>query len=245
MNLGDGGKASNRRKSMGIAAKSHLVASRIRALAVRRGWRCNIRFQEPPEDEPNHKGVWILNLFPSSLLTVASGSFSDSTIKIGERVWCVQTRTGTIITRRNGKVVIVGNSWHRHGSLAADRHWQLGMTNRIVASERQERLREKKEPEPITCPACGKVRASGAKCPVCGFEAHRKARLVVQVNGTLREVKGRHLPSSSSRSCCPTPCNSGNEPIGGRKARNGMQPLRRRKPCSFTRTTTGHRITFH
>ena len=83
-----------------------------------------------------------------------------------------------------------GGNWHRHGSLAVDRHWELGMTNRRVAAERQERLREKKEPEPITCPQCGKVRASGAKCPACGFEAHLKARLVVQVDGSLREVKG-------------------------------------------------------
>ena len=83
-----------------------------------------------------------------------------------------------------------GGNWHRHGSLAVDRHWELGMTNRRVAGERQERLREKKEVEPITCPQCGKVRAGGAKCPACGFEAHKKARMVVQINGELREVKG-------------------------------------------------------
>ncbi len=83
-----------------------------------------------------------------------------------------------------------GGNWHRHGSLAMDRHWQLGMTNQRVCSERQERLREKKEAEPITCPECGKVRSGGAKCPACGFEAHRRARLVVQVDGTLREIKG-------------------------------------------------------
>jgi superfamily II DNA or RNA helicase len=83
-----------------------------------------------------------------------------------------------------------GGNWHRHGSLAVDRHWKLGMTNQRVGAERAERLREKKEQEPITCPECGKVRGSGAKCPACGFEAHRRARLVVQVDGTLREVKG-------------------------------------------------------
>lgn len=83
-----------------------------------------------------------------------------------------------------------GGNWHRHGSLAVDRHWQLGMTNRRVASERQDRLREKKEDEPITCPQCGKVRGSGSKCPACGFEAHRRARMVVQIDGSLKEVKG-------------------------------------------------------
>lgn len=88
------------------------------------------------------------------------------------------------------KILDHGGNWHRHGSLAVDRHWKLGMTNQRVAAERQERLREKKEVEPITCPQCGKVRASGATCPACGFEAHRKARMVVQINGTLKEVAG-------------------------------------------------------
>jgi len=83
-----------------------------------------------------------------------------------------------------------GGNWHRHGSLAVDRHWQLGMTNQRVGAERAERLREKKEDEPIICPSCGKVRVNGPKCPACGYEAHRKARMVVQVDGTLREVKG-------------------------------------------------------
>ena len=83
-----------------------------------------------------------------------------------------------------------GGNWHRHGSLAVDRHWQLGMTNQRVTADRQEKLREKKEQEPITCPECGKVRGSGAVCPACGFEAHRRARVVVQIDGTLREVKG-------------------------------------------------------
>ena len=83
-----------------------------------------------------------------------------------------------------------GGNWHRHGSLAVDRHWQLGQTNQRVGAERAERLRDKKEDEPITCPQCGKVRVNGAVCPACGFQAHKKARMVVQIDGTLREVKG-------------------------------------------------------
>jgi superfamily II DNA or RNA helicase len=83
-----------------------------------------------------------------------------------------------------------GGNWHRHGSLAVDRQWKLGQTNQRVCAERAERLREKKEAEPITCPECGKVRAGGATCPACGFEAHRRARMVVQIDGTLKEVKG-------------------------------------------------------
>lgn len=83
-----------------------------------------------------------------------------------------------------------GGNWHRHGSLAVDRNWQLGMTNHRVAAERADRLREKKEQEPITCPECGKVRASGPKCPACGLMAHRRSRFVIQINGSLKRVDG-------------------------------------------------------
>lgn len=83
-----------------------------------------------------------------------------------------------------------GGNWHRHGSLAVDRQWKLGMTNHREVAERQDRLREKKEQEPITCPQCGKVRSGGATCPACGFTAHHRARLVVQVDGTLKKVTG-------------------------------------------------------
>jgi superfamily II DNA or RNA helicase len=101
---------------------------------------------------------------------------------------------GRLLRAHPGKqhciIIDHGGNWHRHSSLALDRHWELGITNHRVAAERQERLREKKEPEPIRCPQCGKVRVGGAKCPECGFEAHRQSRMVVQVDGTLREVKG-------------------------------------------------------
>ncbi len=83
-----------------------------------------------------------------------------------------------------------GGNWHRHGSLAVDRNWQLGMTNHRLVAERAERLREKKEHEPITCPVCGKVRGSGPKCPACGHVAQRRSRCVIQIDGTLRRVDG-------------------------------------------------------
>jgi superfamily II DNA or RNA helicase len=83
-----------------------------------------------------------------------------------------------------------GGNWHRHGSLAVDRHWKLGMTNQREVVERQERLREKKEQEPITCPQCGKVRSAGPACPACGVTTHRRARVVIQVDGTLKRVAG-------------------------------------------------------
>lgn len=101
---------------------------------------------------------------------------------------------GRLLRAHPGKTKCVildhGGNWHRHGSLAVDRNWKLGMTNQRVCSERAESLREKKELEPITCPECGKVRQSGPICPACGFRAERRSRFVIQVDGSLRRVDG-------------------------------------------------------
>jgi superfamily II DNA or RNA helicase len=193
MNLGDGCKDKRPQNTLRLAVGNEETANRIQSLAVRRGYRCNLSKQEARNPITRELGatMHVLRIRDASEATVAKDAFvpCGSFLPLS-RVWCVQTANGTIVIRRAGKVAVVGNSWHRHGSLAVDRHWQLGMTNQRVCAERQEKLREKKEPEPITCPQCGKVRVKDAKCPACGFEAHRRARLVVQIDGTLREVKG-------------------------------------------------------
>lgn len=83
-----------------------------------------------------------------------------------------------------------GGNWWRHGSLNEDREWSLELTNHRMVAERQEKIREHKEIEPIVCPRCAKVRPCGNQCPFCGFVAHKKSRMVVQVNGTLKAVPG-------------------------------------------------------
>jgi ATP-dependent helicase IRC3 len=89
-----------------------------------------------------------------------------------------------------------GGNWHRgFGSLAEDRNWELGLSNHRIVAQKQEEYREKKTPEPICCPECGKVRNTGKKCPFCGCELHKSARTVVQVNGDLKRVNGEvHKP---------------------------------------------------
>lgn len=83
-----------------------------------------------------------------------------------------------------------GGNYHRHGSINSDRHWELDQTARIVSGLREEHMRQNKEQEPISCPRCKAVRKSGPVCPACGFESHAKSRMVVQIDGTLREVQG-------------------------------------------------------
>lgn len=83
-----------------------------------------------------------------------------------------------------------GGNWWRHGSLNADREWSLGLTNKLAVGERIEAIRDREEKEPIVCGQCGKTRAGGKKCLACGHEHHGKSRMVVQIDGTLKEIKG-------------------------------------------------------
>lgn len=83
-----------------------------------------------------------------------------------------------------------GGNWHRHGSLNSDREWDLGLDDKIVAGVREKRLREKKEKEPIVCPKCHAVRLSGPKCFKCGHQHNIKVRIVLQQDGSLREMGG-------------------------------------------------------
>lgn len=83
-----------------------------------------------------------------------------------------------------------GGNWWRHGSLNEDREWSLEYTDRIVSGLREQRIRDRKDPEPIVCPKCNGVRLGGKTCGQCGFEYTKKVRMVVQHDGTLREMKG-------------------------------------------------------
>ena len=83
-----------------------------------------------------------------------------------------------------------GGSWHRHGSLNEDRVWDLELTDRLVASLRQESLRSKETPEPIVCHRCGACRRDGNKCHKCGYTSIGRHRMVLQVDGTLKQIKG-------------------------------------------------------
>lgn len=83
-----------------------------------------------------------------------------------------------------------GGNWWRHGSLNVDRQWRLSDNDRTVAGVRAMRLREKKEPEPVVCPKCHAIRLSGPRCHTCGYEHKKSGRMILQKNGTLREMHG-------------------------------------------------------
>ncbi len=85
-----------------------------------------------------------------------------------------------------------GGHWWRPGlgSLNADRHWELNYSSKEYAAKAESDFREKREQEPIRCPKCGAIRRGGERCHECGFITTKKSRMVVQVDGTLKEMKG-------------------------------------------------------
>lgn len=91
-----------------------------------------------------------------------------------------------------GQVVIQdhGGNWHRHGSLNADRDWDLGYNDRIMQGLRKSRMQNKEEFEPIVCPKCSACRLDGPECHACGYRHRGRVRSVMQKDGSLREMRG-------------------------------------------------------
>ncbi len=111
---------------------------------------------------------------------------------------------GRLLRSYPGKQRIIvqdhGGNWHRHGSLNADRQWSLDCTAAMMAGYREERIRERLDPEPFRC-ECGCILSRwvpGYKCPECGAVIARgakRARPVVMSDGEIKEQTGEIYPA--------------------------------------------------
>ena len=82
-----------------------------------------------------------------------------------------------------------GGNWWRHGSLNADRTWELTLPPAAYVGLRAERMRQKLDREPWRCPQCAQIMVSRA-CE-CGFEIKgKRSRPVVTEQGELIEYQG-------------------------------------------------------
>lgn len=106
-------------------------ANRLQSLLVRRGYRCNLAVAKVPIPLPNRRLIqqkrqgYLLHVKKVSTSSIAGLNNKDGKLsnkkpykrsKIteelnykNETVWCIKNRLGTIVTRRNGKVMIMGN----------------------------------------------------------------------------------------------------------------------------------------
>lgn len=107
-------------------------------------------------------------------------------------------KTKAIIADHAGNIRTHGNP-----NLDRDQDWQQYFyeDEHKLARDRQDFLRdpEKKEPEPITCPECGKMRPNGPICPQCGYEHKLSVRKVIQEPGHLQKVTGDVFPRRKTK----------------------------------------------
>jgi hypothetical protein len=113
MHKGNGSKQvgfSWTRRSYHISHPNRRLVDALQSLCVRRGWACNIAIQKQNGNE-----LYIFHAKKQKERWVGGAGCEDrqylkeSTVVLDERVWCVTVESDVIVTRRNGKVVIINN----------------------------------------------------------------------------------------------------------------------------------------
>lgn len=101
--MGDGFKHSKNVRR--ICSKNKRMMDRLQSLCVRRGMSATLRETCP--------GVFHIAISDDREASIPRGDKKNGFASVeafpDERVWCVTNELGTLITRRNGKVAIVGN----------------------------------------------------------------------------------------------------------------------------------------
>jgi hypothetical protein len=168
------------------------LADDLQALLIQRGFRANItsirqrtgwhtkepktqyrvHIQEKTEATIGGQGLW-----PSKLIQKRN-RLKQVPCKPGEWVWCVKTSLGTIVTRRNGKVAIVGNCGRgfrlhpgKQNCLVLDYGGNVLRHGPVDQIKIKERGGGEGQAPVKECPKCHSLIATGyATCPDCGYE---------------------------------------------------------------------------
>ena len=114
IHLGDGAKQRNQswtRRSYHITTVNKTFADRLQSICIRRGYRSNVASFKTPAGKP----AYLIHIKDRSVRYVGGIGYSDRPVikesppQRGERVWCVENELKTLVVRRNGKTMIVGN----------------------------------------------------------------------------------------------------------------------------------------
>lgn len=230
-NLGDGlnnhGSLDYVKRTLTVTAGDNkTMADRLQHMCIVRGYRCNMAVQSTE----GKKDLYLLHIRKSMFSSVAGRNDRDGSISGkkpykrsrfevkrygGSKVWCLSNPLGTLITRRNGKVAIVGNCQQfgrgirllpgkqygliidmvgnvkRHGLPDAPREWSLDRREKRSGGNSGDLTTK-------TCSDCLAVYAVGpSRCPFCGGNAPApgtsgRGDLVV-VDADLRELSPEEL----------------------------------------------------
>ncbi len=184
---------SYRQKTMNIAVGCRRrMADRIQQLAIERGFRCNIQkyLPSPTDWNPNPQLQWIINIREQRTATIGGvAKYTNELVpfrcqlgltdyKPNEWVWCLTTEKGTLVTRRNGKVAVVGNcgrGFRLHPSktdcLVLDFGGNILRHGPVDDLRIKDRSSGRGDAPAKECPDCHSViHAAYATCPDCGYE---------------------------------------------------------------------------
>jgi hypothetical protein len=225
MNMGDG---VNGRKTITWTPRTMTItcgdnkrmADRLQAILVCRGYRCNQSVLAYDGKRPWYylhikkiqystiAGIGVANGRVSGRKPYERSRFEQVDSTPGELVWCITNELGTLVTRRNGKVAIVGNCGRAlrpmagkeravildhvgnvltHGLPDEDRAWSLD------GEEKRKKKKKDKEEAAVRvqqCKSCYAIFEAGAPaCTACGTPVPvPKGREVKQTDGELREL---------------------------------------------------------
>lgn len=112
LHLANGNKQDGQswtRRSYHISSGHKLLIERLQIAAIQRGYRASIAKNPPSSGE-----YWTIHLKKQSFVKVGSSwgthaTWNRDAFDSSEKCWCVENEIGTLVTRRNGKVAIVGN----------------------------------------------------------------------------------------------------------------------------------------
>lgn len=198
----------------------HETAAALQSLLVRRGIRANLMIQERKPSAWNATPLpqAVLHYHPNKVKAIvgtASATNGSTPWQIlphveGEEVWCVENELSTLITRRNGKVAIMGNCVGRglrsfpaksdcyvldHAGVTlqfgpAEDHAPWELHRKPGQQKRGSALPEPRDPKEISCEQCKAVFFSERICPMCGHEHEfeRAPREIEVVPGSLEEL---------------------------------------------------------
>lgn len=183
-------------RSYSICSARKIAIERLQALAAVHGFTGHLRSEQHNRKNP----IWILTVTPQSWRSVGGVGKRPQVVvspATKEKVWCVETTCGTIITRRLGKVTVMGNCQMigramriypgKYDAVVLD----FGGIIETLGPIDQIRLPTKKK---------GKGEAPSKICPECKEENHAAARVCIQCgfNFPTPEIKIGHAASEAA-----------------------------------------------
>jgi hypothetical protein len=99
------------RQTYHIGKGNKTFIERLQIMGIQRGYRASVSVDRAGERRKSD--LWMLHIKKTEFVNIGStyGGHATWTVEehTDESCWCVQNELGTLVTRRNGKVAIVGN----------------------------------------------------------------------------------------------------------------------------------------